>query len=699
MSKSTRLWAFRFGTAIVLPLLVLVAMEAALFLVGYGHSAKFAVPCRVSDRDAYCDNDRFTWQFFPAGAFRLPLSFAFPAEKPAGTFRIFVIGESAAQGDPDPSFSFSRYLEVMLRERFKTTHFEIVNAGITAVNSHVLLPLVRDLARHEADLFVIYTGNNEVVGPFGAGNTFTPNGSSLALIRSGVALKSTRVGQLIGDALRPRSTQAMWHGMETFLDQQVPADSPKLTNVYENFEANLREIVGSAQESGAHVLLSTVGVNLKDNAPFASAHRETITESERDAWDAAVKDARSLEAGEQHAEALKRYLAAAAIDDRHAELQFRIARAMWSLGDFEKARERFTLARNLDVLRFRADDQINDIIRSVAKELGPESGLLDTEATFAAESANGSPGREFFYDHVHMSPHGNYLIARDLLPRVAGMLPKEARDAAGPDEPPPAEEAERLLAMTPFDRLRIAATAANWMSQPPFTNQLNHEEELRLLRSGPEAGSTDFESTAQTYRSAIGNAPGDRWLHFNFGNVLEQVDPAAAAAEFKRALDLLPGDYGARQKLAETMIRMGNFEAGIDECRTLLSEKPYHAPAYFTMAFALAQLQRFDESIAAYEQAMRYHPGYTVTAYNMIGLIQISQKKYDSAAATLQKAVDLNVAEAAKGNLLYNLSVALKRAGRAAEAQNVLTAMAKHEEGQRRASSPVDPRPTGANVR
>lgn len=699
MSKSARLWAFRIGTAIVLPLLVLVAMEGALRLIGYGHPASFTVPCSLNGRDAYCDNDRFTWQFFPAGAFRLPLSFAFPAEKSADTFRIFVVGESAAQGDPEPSFSFSRYLEVMLRERFPAMRFEVVNAGITAVNSHVLVPLVRDLARHEPDLFVIYAGNNEVVGPFGAGNTSTPHGSSLALIRSGVALKSTRVGQLFGDVLRPRSTQGTWHGMETFLKQQVPADSPALASVYENFEANLRDMVDAAKGSGAKVVLSTVGVNLKDNAPFASAHRAGLADGDLAAWDAAVKEGAALEESGQHAEALKRYLAAAAIDDRHAELQFRMARASWNLGDFAQARDRFAQARDLDALRFRADSRVNDIIRSVAKASGSQLDLVDTEAIFAQESLNGSPGRDLFYDHVHMSPHGNYLIARDLFPRVVALLPEKVRQGAGTLAAPSAEEAEKLLAMTPWDRSRVAKTAAGWLSQPPFNNQINHEEQMRLLAQ--EAGSMgiDFESAAATYRSAIGKASDDRWLHFNFGILLEQNEPAAAAAEFRRALDILPGDYGSRQKLAETLLRMGKIEEGIGECRTLLSQKPYHAPAYFTMAVALSQLQRFDESIAAYEQAMRFHPGYAVTAYNMIGLIQIGQKKYDDAAASFRKALDLNVADAAKGDLLYNLSVALKKAGKDVEAQSVLTAMASHEEALRRGSPSVEPRPATESAR
>ena len=687
MSKSARLWIFRIVTAIFLPVLALAAIEATLRIVGYGHAATFTVPCTVNGRDSYCDNDHFTWQFFPAGAFRLPLSFAFPAKKPADAYRIFVIGESAAQGDPEPSYSFSRYLEVMLRERFPKMHFEVVNAGITAVNSHVLLPLVRDLAHYEPDLFVIYTGNNEVVGPFGAGNSFTPTGSSLALIRSGVLVRSTRLGQLLGNALRSQSTQGQWHGMVQFLKQQVSADAPALENVYGNFEANLRDLVEAAQGSGAHVLLSTVGVNLKDSAPFASAHRTDFPDSKRETWEAAVKDGAALEESNQHAEALRRYLAAAAIDARYAELQFRIGRVQHNLSDFTQARERFALARDLDVLRFRADSRINDTIRSVAKASGPRVELVDAEAIFAEESANGLSGRDLFYDHVHMRPRGNYLIARDLFPRVVALLREKVPPSNASVEAPSAEEAEALLAMTPFDRRRVATTVGTWLGQPPFTNQINNRDEMSALQRQAQEGAIDFESTAAAYRSAIAKAPEDRHLHFNFGIVLEQGEPVAAGAEFRRAVNLLPGDYGARQKLADTLIRMGNFDEGIAECRILLGQKPYYAPGYLSMGYALAQVNKLDEAIAAYEQASRFHPGYTVTAYNTIGLIRTSQKQYDQAAASFQKALDANRADTTAVELLYNLSVALKQAGRNPEAERALATLAEHEANQRRRPS------------
>ena len=46
--------------------------------------------------------------------------------------RIFVLGESAAQGIPDPSSSFARIAEVMLRDWYPDRRFEVINTAMTA---------------------------------------------------------------------------------------------------------------------------------------------------------------------------------------------------------------------------------------------------------------------------------------------------------------------------------------------------------------------------------------------------------------------------------------------------------------------------------------------------------------------------------------------------------------------------------------
>ena len=164
----------------------------------------------------------------------------FPRKSRRGPIRIFVLGESAAMGDPDPAYGFSRYLEVMLRERFPSMKFEVVNTGSVAINSHVVLPIAEGLAKERPDLFIIYSGNNEVVGPYGPGTALTSSGMSLPVIRASIFVRSTRIGQLL---TKVGTQKQEWRGMEMFLDKQVPASSPLMQHAYANFEKNLRDTI------------------------------------------------------------------------------------------------------------------------------------------------------------------------------------------------------------------------------------------------------------------------------------------------------------------------------------------------------------------------------------------------------------------------------------------------------------------------
>jgi tetratricopeptide (TPR) repeat protein len=172
------------------------------------------------------------------------------------------------------------------------------------------------------------------------------------------------------------------------------------------------------------------------------------------------------------------------------------------------------------------------------------------------------------------------------------------------------------------------------------------------------------EETSAAYRLAIEKAPQDRWLHFNYGLSLEPHDPAAAAAEFGRALELLPNNYEFREKLVDALINMKKYDEAIAQCEELLREMPYHAPAYLAMAYAQSQLEAFDESIASYKRAIELHPTYAPDAYNQIGIIQLHQGHFDLAAASFEKAMAANSSQALTAELRYNLNYALQQLGR-----------------------------------
>jgi tetratricopeptide (TPR) repeat protein len=327
--------------------------------------------------------------------------------------------------------------------------------------------------------------------------------------------------------------------MEMFLDKQVPASSPLMQHTYENFESNLRDTIAIARSSGARVIVATVATNLKDCAPFASLHREDLGRDALRSWSALVQQGSDLENGRSSTEALKTYLSAAQIDDQYAELEFRIARCLWMLGEYRSAREHFLRARDLDTLRFRADSKINDINRSVALVLGAK--LVDVDEIFAKESPNGIVGSELVYEHVHLTPEGNYLLARAMFAQIADKLPAETGQAPSLEDGRVASnvlsqaECEQLLAFTSHDRLRITREMLQRLQKPPFTNQLNHSDQV--LRLTIEAGAPDEspKETAAKYQWAIRKNPDDRILHSNFGLFLFDYNRAAAAEQLRMA--------------------------------------------------------------------------------------------------------------------------------------------------------------------
>jgi tetratricopeptide (TPR) repeat protein len=516
------------ASAIVIPLVVLVAIEFCLRLANVGFTTDLLVPCTIKGSPASCYNLFFATPYFPAGMVQTPRLYSVPATKPPGTFRIFVLGESAAMGDPDSAYGFSRYLEVMLRQRYPSVKFEVVNTGSVAINSHVVLQIARGLANQKPDLFIIYSGNNEVVGPYGPGTMLTSVGMSLPVVRSDIFFRSTRIGQLL---TKLGTKKREWRGMEMFLDNQVRGDSPGMRHAYSNYERNLRDTIEVAQRAGARVIVATVATNLKDCAPFASLHREGMKKEDLNSWSVFMQKGTGLEAEGNYADALQTYYAAAKIDDEYAELEFRIARCLSNLGDAKSAREHFARARDLDTLRFRADSEINRINRTVAASIAGVK-VVDAEQILADASQDGIVGSDLVYEHVHMTPEANYILARAMFSQIAPSLPSPA--AADPGVILEAD-CERLLALTRYDHSRLGAEMFNRLQKPPFTNQINHAEQLFRMAAMAAPSDETPNDTAAQYQWAIAQRADDAMLHLHFGMFLFRYNRIASAQQFAMA--------------------------------------------------------------------------------------------------------------------------------------------------------------------
>ena len=524
-----RRWLLIVASTVLAPMLFIALIEVALRIAGVGYSTDLLTPCTVQGQAASCYNLFFAAPFFPAGSVQTPRLYSIPRRKAPGTYRIFVLGESAAMGDPDPAYGFSRYLEVMLCERFPAMKFEVVNTGSVAINSHVVLKITEGLADQHPDLFVIYSGNNEVVGPYGPGTVLSTSGMSIPVIRSSIFLQSTRMGQLV---TKLGAQKKDWRGMQMFLDQQVRAGSPLMPRTYANYDRNLRDTIAVARRAGAQVIVATTATNLEDCAPFASLHRENLKPEELRSWSALVQKGNDLEAANSYDEALQAYFAAAQIDDDYAELEFRIGSCLRKRGAAQDAQQHFARARDLDTLRFRADSRINEINRSVGRSYA-DVGLVDTEEMLSHQSPDGVIGSDLIYEHVHLTPAASYLLGKAIFLQVVGKLAPTSGQATA--DAPSETECERMLALTLYDRFRIAREMLRRLQMPPFTNQLNHAEQVLRFTLQAQSMSENPNDTAMQYQWAIARWSDDPMLHYRYGMFLYAYNRAAAAEQLALA--------------------------------------------------------------------------------------------------------------------------------------------------------------------
>lgn len=384
--------------AAALPLILILLVEVVLRLFGYGEGYQlFNRVIGENGVEYLVVNPNLSKKYFKDTDFRADSqSDLFLRQKTDSTFRVFVQGASTVVGYPFyRGASFPRLLKHRLSRTFPEKNVEVVNTAITAVNSYTLWDVTDKIIDQDPDLVIIYAGHNEYYGALGVGSSASV-GSHPALVRSYLKLKNLRFFQLIENALTGlmgTGSQNKKSVTETTLmevmakEQEIPLNSEAFIAGIAQFGGNLKRILDKYERHGIPVILSTLVSNEKDVKPFISNDLDKKNFVE------------SIEKNKPEVH----------------ELAQKNADAAYILGQYylernpDSAKKYLHLAKELDLLRFRAPEKINEVIMLQAHER--KLPLVDMKKIFESKVPNGILGDELVAEHVHPNVEGYFVMA------------------------------------------------------------------------------------------------------------------------------------------------------------------------------------------------------------------------------------------------------------------------------------------------
>ena len=457
----------------------------------------------------------------------------FVMPKPAGTLRVFLFGESAAKGYPQPrNLAISAFLQSMLSDVHPDKKVEVINLGTTAIASFPIRRMVDEAIGCSPDLFVFYVGNNEFFGAYGtasinSGGLMPP--PMLEVIR---AVRGLGTAQVVDSLLRAeaRTDQSL---MEQMVDRtMIPHDSNLRHAAARNLEVNLSEMVRAARRAGVPALVCTTASNESGMAPIGE-------EASADA--AAALAAKSGDANGLYNESLLRDVL-----DRyphHARAHFMLGKTLMDKGRMAEAREAFLQARDLDTMPWRPTREIENAVRSAATREG--AVLCDIAEYFRSLDSSGTTGWDLVDDHVHMSLRGQAEAARCIVKSwaasSAGLSCKA--DSTIAEHLPDWKVYASRQGSNEYDEYRVNHTL-RVIFDVPFMRQRNAEAHARYSRLVEEAESrmdSNILQIAREWQTSVPHAGGLRPL---VGMVarehLKRKDPHKAKELYHIAVKQVP---------------------------------------------------------------------------------------------------------------------------------------------------------------
>jgi len=556
---------------LALPVALLGGAELALRAAGFGHDLE---PLFITSpqQPAYLQaNPRVVTRFFtdPAQAPSVSIETAFfAAQKPPGSFRVFVQGESSAAGFPyGLGAALAGALDRRLEQAFPEREIEVISTAMAAVTSYALVDFADEIIAQQPDAVVIYVGHNEFLGILGVGSTMRL-ASSPVLTRAFLAVRDLRLFQLMSRAfagaqspLAPPANAPRDSLMARVAgDRSITLKSETFARGLRQFEENLGRLLAKYQAAGIPVFIGTLVSNERDQAPLA-----VLSGAETEP-------------------------AAAAKTAYHA------AQDTEQAGNYEAAQEGYRWARDLDPLRFRAPSVFSGTIRQVAAAHG--ATVVEVHEAFAAASEHGLIGERLLLEHVHPNLDGYFLLADAfydaLLARGLPGTPQAEVSEADARAAMPVTEVDRHLGdyktlrlragwpfTTSFEEPRLPAPASEGerLAQDLYYQRTSWPEAQTALREHYRAAG-DLPDYAHVTVVLADAFPFQGTLQFDAAAALIQLGrPREAVRYSRRAIGLEPRNVNHWLVHAHGLLLAGRRDEGRQALQTVLELEPANPTA------------------------------------------------------------------------------------------------------------------------
>jgi TolB-like protein/DNA-binding winged helix-turn-helix (wHTH) protein/Flp pilus assembly protein TadD len=156
-------------------------------------------------------------------------------------------------------------------------------------------------------------------------------------------------------------------------------------------------------------------------------------------------------------------------------------------------------------------------------------------------------------------------------------------------------------------------------------------------------------------------------------------DWATAEREYKRALELNPGDARAHHWYAGYLMYVGRFEEGIAEAKRARDLDPLSLPVNNALAGRLLVAGRVDEALKQLQDTLEMNPHFAPT-HQTLGWAYLNKGKQKEAIQEFQQALQLSGTD--DRDIMLDLGFAYAKAGNREEARKILAELKKlHERG------------------